>query len=44
MTLLKYKGYALEMTERGYTSVINHELIKFDTAGQWKQYIDFITK
>lgn len=44
MTILKYKGYTLEMTERGYVSVVNRELIKFDTASQWKQYIDYITK
>ena len=39
--LLKYKGYVL--TERyngGYLSVIDGETITFDTASQWKQYID----
>lgn len=44
MTILKYKGYTLETTERGYISVVNHELLKFETASQWKQYIDQITK
>lgn len=43
MSLLTYKGYTLETSGRGYGSVINGEFIKFDTAGQWKQYIDLIT-
>lgn len=39
--VLVYEGYTL--TERhngGYLSVIDGEAITFDTASQWKQYID----
>lgn len=40
--LMTYEGYALYSWGRGYKSLIDDEWIKFDTAGQWKQYIDMI--
>ena len=40
--LLTYEGYALYEWGPGYKSLINDEWITFDTAGQWKQYIDMI--
>lgn len=38
--LITYKGYSLEETSRGYRSIIDGDVLRFDTAGQWKQYID----
>lgn len=38
--LLIYDGYALIEWGRGYKSEIDGRWIQFDTAGQWKQFID----
>ena len=38
--LITYKGYTLEESPMGYRSKIDGEILRFDTAGQWKQYID----
>lgn len=41
MVLLTYEGYTLtERAQGGYRSVIDSEVINFDTAIQWKQFID----
>ena len=42
--LLTYNGYVLYEWGNGYKSEIDGQWIKFDTAGQWKQYIDKITR
>lgn len=39
--LLTYEGYNLmERAQGGYRSVIGAETLNFDTAAQWKRYID----
>lgn len=38
--LITYKGYTLEESTRGYRCIIDGDVLRFDTAGQWKQYID----
>lgn len=41
--LLTYEGYNLmERSQGGYRSVIGKEMLTFDTAAQWKRYIDRI--
>ena len=40
--LLIYEGYALHEWGRGYKSEIDGQWLQFDTAGQWKQFIDKI--
>lgn len=41
--LLSYEGYQLmERAAGGYRSVIGTEVLTFDTAAQWKRYIDRI--
>ena len=41
MVLIVYCGYELmERKAGGYRSVIDGEVLVFDTAGQWKQFID----
>lgn len=41
MELLKYQGYILmERAGGGYRSVIGRYELAFDTASQWKQFID----
>ena len=41
--LLTYEGYNLmERSQGGYRSVIGKEMLTFDTAAQWKRYIDKI--
>lgn len=41
--LLSYEGYQLmERAAGGYRSVIGTEVLTFDTAAQWKKYIDKI--
>lgn len=41
--LLTYEGYQLmERAAGGYRSVIGTEVLTFDTAAQWKKYIDRI--
>lgn len=42
--LLTYEGYALYEWGRGYKSEIDGKWVKFDTAGQWVQYINKIIK
>ena len=39
--VLTYEGYALELSQNGYRSVIDGKALRFDTAGQWKQFIDY---
>lgn len=38
--LLTYKGYSLYEWGSGYKSLIDDEWVRFDTASQWKQFID----
>ena len=40
--LITYDGYALYEWGRGYKSEIAGEWVLFDSAGQWKRYIDKI--
>ena len=41
--MIVYCGYELmERKAGGYRSVIGKELLTFDTAAQWKHYIDRI--
>lgn len=40
--VMTYEGYALYVWGRAYKSLIGDEWIKFDTAGQWYQYINLI--
>ena len=41
--VLTYEGFTLVERERGgYCSTINGKTITFDTASQWKQYIDLV--
>lgn len=43
MVLLTYEGYTLvERSKGGYRSAIGDMVLNFDTAAQWKQYIDYI--
>ena len=43
--LLSYEGYLLvERAQGGYRSTIGTEVLTFDTAAQWKRYIDKIIK
>ena len=42
--LITYEGYALYEWGRGYKSLIEDRWMQFDTASQWKQYIDKIIK
>lgn len=43
MVVLTYEGYALlECPAGGYRSVINGQDLRFDTASQWVQYIDYL--
>lgn len=43
-TVLTYGGYTLETDGRVYQCRIGNEVRRFDTAGQWKQYIDYLSK
>lgn len=38
--ILTYKGHSLFECPNGYRSTIDGEVLRFDTAGMWKQYID----
>lgn len=41
--ILTYEGFTLvEKESGGYFSTINGKTISFDTASQWKQYIDIV--
>lgn len=41
--VLTYEGFTLvESASGGYLSTINGKTIAFDTASQWKQYIDIV--
>lgn len=42
--VVTYEGYVLETDGNSYQSTINGKVIKFDTAGMWKQYIDKVIK
>lgn len=42
MALLVYEGYTLYEWGKGYKSLINDSWVMFDTASQWKRYIDRI--
>lgn len=45
MTVMVYMGYTLEFVEGGgYQSQIDGKLVKFDTAGMWKEYIDYLNR
>lgn len=41
MELLQYDGYTLEDAPHGYKSKIDGQVLTFDTASQWKQFIDY---
>lgn len=38
--LITYEGYALYPYGRGYKSLIKDRWMEFDSASQWKRYID----
>jgi hypothetical protein len=40
MTVLVYEGFSLEYAPGGYQSLINRQVVKFDTVYMFKQYID----
>lgn len=40
MALVTYEGYTLYEHGSVYKSLINDRWIEFDSAGQWKRYID----
>lgn len=42
--LLVYEGYALYEWGRAYKSEIDGKWRQFDTAAQWVQYINLITR
>lgn len=42
--VLTYGGYELESDGSAYQCRFGKNLIKFDTAGQWKQYVDYINR
>lgn len=42
--LIIYEGYTLYESGRSYKSLINDEWRQFDTASQWKKYIDLLMK
>lgn len=42
--LLKYGDFTLVDRGSDYCSTINGQTLVFDTASQWKQYIDLISK
>jgi len=45
MAVLTYDGYTLmDRDQGGYLSIIDGEVILFDTASQWIQYINLITR
>lgn len=45
MAVLTYEGYTLVDRDRGgYLSIIDGEVILFDTASQWVQYINLIVR
>lgn len=40
--ILTYEGYTLmERRQGGWRSIIDGESIDFDSAAQWKQFIDY---
>lgn len=41
--VLTYEGYQLvEWSKGGYRSAFGDKVLNFDTATQWKQYIDLL--
>ena len=40
--VLVYQGFTLEQIRGGYQSLINRQVVKFDTVFMFKQYIDKI--
>lgn len=42
--LVTYEGYALYEWGRGYKSEIGGQWVTFDSAGQWKRYIDQLNR
>ena len=42
--ILTYEGYTLVEWGCGWKSLIEDKWMIFDTAGQWKQYIDLIKR
>ncbi len=45
IAILTYEGYKLvERSSGGWRSVIDGEILNFDTAGQWYQYINLIKR
>lgn len=42
VAILTYEGYTLmERQQGGWRSIIDGESIDFDSAAQWKQFIDY---
>jgi hypothetical protein len=39
--VMTYEGYSLYEAPQGYLSTIDGKVVKFDTAVQWKQFIDY---
>ena len=44
MALVTYEGYTLYEHGSAYKSLINDRWMEFDSAGQWKRYIDKIKR
>lgn len=42
--IISYMGYTLFEWGCGWKSLIGEEWIRFDSAGQWKRYIDNIVR
>lgn len=42
--IITYQGYTLYEWGKGWKSLIGDDWVQFDSAGQWKQYIDIIMK
>lgn len=42
--ILTYEGFFLVESGRQWKSLIEDQWLRFDTAGQWKQYIDKFVK
>lgn len=40
--VVTYEGYVLYTDGHTYKSVIDGRTMEFDTAGMWKQYIDYL--
>lgn len=42
MIVLTYMGYELETDGSNYKGKFGSDVIRFDTVGMWKQYVDML--